>query len=316
MVAQERIRLARELLDVVAHSVSAITVQAGYAHLVIDEHPQPARAALATIETLGRDTMAELCRLLSVLRADDGPGLTPAPGLADLNRLVTSSGRAGVRVDLAIEGEPRRLPPGIDLAAYRVLQEALTNVARHAAVDTASVRVAYRPEALLLDVVDHGRGPARHRRAGADRDAGTGRPPSIALDRVEDVAGGIAFPHAEQAVRITRTRITAGRTSRETAYLTVSLPTADAQPSDLQHWIRRYWHIENRLHHVRDVTFREDQHQARTGTGPAVIATLRNTAIGYHRTSNATNIARATRRANRRSHDLIDAVTSAYPTTQ
>ncbi|MFF5230869.1 hypothetical protein [Dactylosporangium sp. NPDC000521] len=126
--------------------------------------------------------------------------------------------------------------------------------------------------------------------------------------------GGIAFPHAEQAVRITRTRITAGRTSRETAYLTVSLPAADAQPADLQHWIRRAWHIENRPHHVRDVTFREDQHQARTGTGPAVIATLRNTAIGYHRTSNATNVACATRRAGRRSHDLIDAVTSSYPT--
>jgi predicted transposase YbfD/YdcC len=127
--------------------------------------------------------------------------------------------------------------------------------------------------------------------------------------------GGIAFPHAEQAVRITRTRITDGRTSRETAYLTVSLPAADAQPADLQDWIRRHWHIENRLHHVRDVTFREDQHQARTGTGPAVIATLRNTAIGYHRTQGDNNIARANRRADRRSHDLINAVTSDYPTT-
>jgi hypothetical protein len=128
--------------------------------------------------------------------------------------------------------------------------------------------------------------------------------------------GGIAFPHAEQAVRITRTRIVAGRTSRETAYLTVSLPAGQAQPRDLQTWIRRHWHIENIIHHVRDVTFREDQHQARTGTGPAVIATLRNSAIGYHRTTGATNIARATRQANRRSHDLITAVTSSYPTTQ
>lgn len=128
--------------------------------------------------------------------------------------------------------------------------------------------------------------------------------------------GGIGFPHAQQAVRITRTRIVAGKTSREAAYLTVSLPAGEALPTELQSWIRRHWHIENRLHHVRDVTFREDQHQARTGNGPAVIATLRNTAIGYHRTTGATNIARATRQASHRSHDLITAVTSSYPTMQ
>jgi len=128
--------------------------------------------------------------------------------------------------------------------------------------------------------------------------------------------GGILFPHAQQAVRITRTRIVAGKTSRETAYLTVSLPAGQALPRELQTWIRRHWHIENKLHHVRDVTFREDLHQARTGNGPAVIATLRNTAIGYHRTTGAANIARATRQANRRSHDLITTVTSSYPTTQ
>ena len=128
--------------------------------------------------------------------------------------------------------------------------------------------------------------------------------------------GGITFPHAQQAVRITRTRIVAGRTSRETAYLTVSLPAGQSLPVDMQTWIRRHWHIENRVHHVRDVTFREDLHQARTGNRPAVIATLRNTAIGWHRTTGATNIARATRQANRRSHDLINAVTSSYPRTQ
>ncbi|TDC41594.1 ISAs1 family transposase [Micromonospora sp. KC207] len=128
--------------------------------------------------------------------------------------------------------------------------------------------------------------------------------------------GGIGFPHAEQAVRITRTRIVAGKTSRETAYLTVSLPAGQALPSDLQTWIRGHWHIENMIHHVRDVTFREDLHHTRTGNGPAVIATLRNTAIGYHRTTGATNIARATRQANRRPHDLITAVTSSYRRTQ
>jgi predicted transposase YbfD/YdcC len=124
--------------------------------------------------------------------------------------------------------------------------------------------------------------------------------------------GGIAFPHALQAARITRTRIIAAHTSRETAYLTVSLPAGHATARDLRTRIRQHRHIENRLHHVRDVTFREDLHQARTGTGPAVIATLRNTAIIWHRTTGATNIARATRR----SHDLITAVTSTYPRTQ
>ncbi|MFI6333324.1 ISAs1 family transposase, partial [Micromonospora chersina] len=138
------------------------------------------------------------------------------------------------------------------------------------------------------------------------RDRGHGRRETRTVKAVTlATPGGIAFPHAQQAMRITRTRIVAGKTSRETAYLTVSLPAGQAPPRDLQSWIRRHWHIENCLHHVRDVTFREDLHQARTGTGPAVIATLRNTAIGWHRTTGATNIARATRQANRRSPDLI-----------
>jgi predicted transposase YbfD/YdcC len=128
--------------------------------------------------------------------------------------------------------------------------------------------------------------------------------------------GGIAFPHAEQAVRITRTRIVGAKRTREMAYLVVSLPADQAHPVDLQEWARLEWHIENRLHWVRDETFREDAHQARTGTGPAVAAVLRNTAIGFHRINGEPNIARATRRANRRPNDLIDAVTRSYPTTQ
>ncbi|MGC4744305.1 ISAs1 family transposase [Micromonospora sp. DT201] len=149
------------------------------------------------------------------------------------------------------------------------------------------------------------------------RDTGHGRRETRTVKAITvRTPGGIAFPHAEQAIRITRTRTLGGKTSRETCHYTVSLPANQAQPADLQDWARREWHIENRIHHVRDVTFREDLHQARTGTGPAVIATLRNTAIGYHRTNGEANIARATRRANRRPHDLITAVTSSYPTTQ
>lgn len=126
--------------------------------------------------------------------------------------------------------------------------------------------------------------------------------------------GGLGFPHAAQAVRITRTRTVAGQTTRETAYLVISLPAADAQPVDLNQWARLHWHIENRPHWVRDVTLGEDAHQARTGNGPAVAAVLRSTAIGYHRGNGEPNIARATRRANRRPHDLIYAVTSATRT--
>jgi predicted transposase YbfD/YdcC len=149
------------------------------------------------------------------------------------------------------------------------------------------------------------------------RDRGHGRRETRTVKAVTlQTPRGIAFPHAQQAVRITRTRTIDLKTSRETAYLITSLPAADAQPADLQQWARSEWLIENWVHHVRDVTFREDLHQARTGTGPAIMATLRNTAIGYHHINGSTNIARATRRANRRPHDLITAVTSTYPNTQ
>jgi predicted transposase YbfD/YdcC len=151
------------------------------------------------------------------------------------------------------------------------------------------------------------------------RDAGHGRRETRTVKAITlHTPGGIGFPHAQQAIRITRTRtaITSGKTTRETAYLTISLPATDAHPADLQEWIRREWLIENTIHYVRDVTFREDLHQARTGTGPAVMATLRNTAIGFHRSRGETNIARATRRANRRPHDLITAITSENPRTQ
>ena len=151
------------------------------------------------------------------------------------------------------------------------------------------------------------------------RDRGHGRSETRTVKAVTvTTPGGIRFPHAEQAVRITRTRTTtrSGKTTRDTAYLTISRPAADAHPVDLQRWARAEWLIENLVHHVRDVTFREDSHQARTGNGPAVMATLRNTSIGFHRTNGDTNIARAARRANRRPHDLITAVISDNPRTQ
>ena len=147
------------------------------------------------------------------------------------------------------------------------------------------------------------------------RDKAHGRKETRTVKALTELTpGGLGFPHAEQAVRLLETRTVDGKTSRETAYLVVSLPAEHAQPDQLQDWARLEWHIENRLHWIRDVTLREDAHQARTGNGPAVAAVLRNTAIGYHRANGEPNIARATRRANRRPLELINAVTSTART--
>jgi predicted transposase YbfD/YdcC len=146
------------------------------------------------------------------------------------------------------------------------------------------------------------------------RETGHGRKETRTVKAVTVATPGrIGFPEAEQAVRITRTRTVKGKTSRETAYLTISLPAGQARPVDLGAWARAEWQIENRVHYVRDVTLREDAHQARTGNGPALFATLRNTSIGYHRVNGATNIAEATREASQRTHDLITTVTTGKP---
>lgn len=147
------------------------------------------------------------------------------------------------------------------------------------------------------------------------RETGHGRKETRTLKALTVATpGGIGFAHAQQAVRITRTRTIKGTTSRETAYLTISLPAGQARPVDLGAWARAEWQIENRVHYVRDVTLREDAHQVRTGNGPTAFATLRNTSIGYHRVNGATNIAEATREASQRPHDLITAVTTGKPT--
>jgi len=157
-VGDERIRIARELHDVVAHSMSVITVQAAYGRLVIDRQPATAREALAVIETTGRETLTELRRVLDLLRGDEPTGADPTPGLAGLPRLVEQTASAGVAVQLTIGGEPRALPPGLELSAYRIVQEALTNVVKHAGTDRARVLVGYGPDALVLDITDDGRG--------------------------------------------------------------------------------------------------------------------------------------------------------------
>ena len=204
-VAEERLRIARELHDVVAHSMSVIAVQAGYGQYVIDTQPADARNALGAIQATSREALDEMRRMLGALRqadetdrrdqaprgADDGspasggssasdgrppaggaPGaadsevagvsgsapLFPAPGLADLDRLLSRTASAGVRVDVTRCGQPRELPASIDLSAYRIVQEALTNVVKHARTGSCRVLIGYGQDELILEVTDNGAG--------------------------------------------------------------------------------------------------------------------------------------------------------------
>ncbi|MER6203699.1 sensor histidine kinase [Streptomyces sp. NPDC001586] len=163
-VTAERLRIARELHDMVAHSVGVIAIQAGVGSRVIETQPAEARAALRAIETISRETLSGLRRTLVALRQaqPDGPHeqapLGPAPGLAELGALVATTAAAGVRVDVRREGEERRLPSDIDLSAYRIVQEALTNVVRHAGTGHCRVTIGYGEQELTVEVVDDGRG--------------------------------------------------------------------------------------------------------------------------------------------------------------
>jgi signal transduction histidine kinase len=157
-LVDERMRIARELHDVVAHGMSVITVQAAFGRLVIDREPATAADALGVIETTGRESSAELRRVLNLLRDDEPADAGPAPGLAGLRELVDKVSAAGVAVRLTIEGMPRPLPPGLELSAYRIVQEALTNVVKHSGAEQAEVNVGYQPDGLVLHILDEGRG--------------------------------------------------------------------------------------------------------------------------------------------------------------
>ena len=158
-VADERARIAREMHDSVAHSVSLMVLQAGAAEQVLDIAPERARASLATIQDTGRDAIVELRRMLGLLRETaDQPSLAPQPTVARLDALVEQIRGAGLAVDLTVEGEPRRLPPGVDRSAYRIVQEALTNTLKHAGPAHATVTLRYHPLDLELEVLDDGQG--------------------------------------------------------------------------------------------------------------------------------------------------------------
>jgi len=160
-VSEEQARLARELHDVIAHSVSVIVVQASAADDVFEARPEQARAAIRSIEASGRDALLELRRLLRGMRADDDLGTTaPQPRLDRIEKLAVPIRAGGLEVVVRTEGDRSALPAGVDLSAYRIVQEALTNTLRHAHATRAEVVVRYEPDELEVEVVDDGRAPA------------------------------------------------------------------------------------------------------------------------------------------------------------
>ena len=184
-VAEERLRIARELHDVVAHSMSVIAVQAGYGQYVIDTQPADARSALGAIQVTSREALEEMRRMLGALRhaveaeavaapADEplpadpaGAPLFPAPGLADLDRLLSRTASAGVQVNVRCLGHTVDLPASIDLSAYRIIQEALTNVVKHAHTSSCQVLIGYGVDELLVEITDNGAGLPEFAGAGA-----------------------------------------------------------------------------------------------------------------------------------------------------
>ncbi|MFH9138461.1 sensor histidine kinase [Streptomyces sp. NPDC017524] len=163
-VAAERARIARELHDVVAHNVSVMVVQADGAAYVMDAAPDQAKQALETISSTGRQALAEMRRLLGVLRTGDAPEsgeYVPQPDVEQIEDLVAQVRQTGLVVDFKVEGTPRPLPSGVELTAYRVVQEALTNTRKHGGPDAgASVRLVYFDDGLGLLIEDDGRGAA------------------------------------------------------------------------------------------------------------------------------------------------------------
>lgn len=162
---EERIRIARELHDVLAHRISMISVQSGIGAHLLDRDPDQARSALIAVNQASREALQELRATLGLLRQADGPEpRSPAPGLAQLEHVMASTAAAGVDVRLGVSGQPRDLPTGIDLAAYRIIQESLTNVIRHSRAATARIAIAYSRTDVVIEIEDDGRGVDEHER--------------------------------------------------------------------------------------------------------------------------------------------------------
>ena len=159
-VADERARIARELHDMVGHALNLIVIQAGGAQRVFESRPELARQSLASIESAGRQALSDMERMLEILRVAEGPDqvLSPQPGLRQVDSLAAHVSEAGLPVEVAVEGSPTELPSSVDLSAYRIVQEALTNSLKHAGASRAKVSIRYGPHSLELEVTDDGRG--------------------------------------------------------------------------------------------------------------------------------------------------------------
>jgi signal transduction histidine kinase len=158
-IVEERARIARELHDVVAHSISVMVIQARGGRRVLESEPADARDAFAVIESTGQQALDEMRRLVGMLRSgEETLPLAPQPSLKELGTLVEQVRAAGLPVQVAVEGEPRDLPPGVDLSAFRIVQEALTNALTHAGPARARVVLRYRADELELEISDDGPG--------------------------------------------------------------------------------------------------------------------------------------------------------------
>ncbi|MFF8289313.1 sensor histidine kinase [Streptomyces sp. NPDC016309] len=199
---EERMRIARELHDVLAHSISVINVQAGVGLALLDSDPEQARTALTTIKAAGKEALGEVRQVLDTLRTPGETGTaprTPAPGLDRLPELVEQAASAGLAVEVTTEGTRVPLPPGADLAAFRIVQEALTNVVRHSGSRTARVHLRHAPGRLDLRVDDDG--PATGTDAG-----GTGNGLAGMRERAASLGGGIeAGPRPDGGFRVRAT---------------------------------------------------------------------------------------------------------------
>ncbi|MGW0436360.1 sensor histidine kinase [Micromonospora sp. NPDC003197] len=166
----ERARIARELHDVVTHNVSMMVIQAGAARKIMDRNPERAREALLAVESGGRAAMTELRHVMGLLTMDgEDAGLAPQPGLDQVDKLVARVRDAGVTVRLTVHGQVRPVPSGVDLTAYRVVQEALTNTVKHAAGSDATVAITYTPDELGIEVIDTGGPPTASAATGNGR---------------------------------------------------------------------------------------------------------------------------------------------------
>jgi signal transduction histidine kinase len=173
-VAEERTRIAREMHDVVAHSLAVMVAQADGAAYVVDNAPGEARAAIETVAETGRSALSEMHRLLGILRADEQDGMAPQPGVGQLDALIARTQSAGLPVTLTVQGAPAELSPGLSLTVYRIVQEALTNTLKHAGpAVSARVQLRYDDEAVEIDVDDDGAAP-RGAMPAADGEGGHG----------------------------------------------------------------------------------------------------------------------------------------------